>query len=163
MSRFERILLALGASGTFLTGLLFGWMKYLMSTDDPFAVVNHPWQPVVLKLHILFAPVLVFAIGLVFTQHIWRQWRSPHRAGRASGFVTMLTVAPMVFTGYLIQAIPGGSLLTWAVWAHIVTGSVYFGMYAGHHVSMRWRARRRRDAADERLRVAGRARDEDAA
>ena len=28
-------------------GLVYAWMRYFVRPDDPFAVVNHPWQPAV--------------------------------------------------------------------------------------------------------------------
>ena len=40
-------------------GLVYAWMRYFVRPDDPFAVVNHPWQPDVQHLHVLAAPLLV--------------------------------------------------------------------------------------------------------
>ena len=153
MNALERFLLWAGAVGTFATGAAFAWMKYLMTTDDPYAVINHPLQPAMLKLHILFAPVLVFAIGLVFTQHIWKRWRAGRKSGRISGLTTLLTVVPMVASGYLIQTVTGGGLLTALVWIHGVTGAVYFLMFASHRSLMRIRERRREREAADRLRL----------
>jgi hypothetical protein len=163
VTRLEKLLLAAGGLGTFVTGLVFAWMKYFLTTDDPYAVIHHPWQPAVLKLHILFAPVLVFAVGLVFTQHVWRQWRSGRPAGKRSGLGTMLTVGPMVFSGYLIQVVPGGGVLSWVIGVHLVTGTTYFLTYAGHRAMMRLRDRRRRVAATDRRREARVVREEDVA
>ena len=38
------------------TGLAYFWMKYMIQTEDPFAVVNHPWQGPMLMLHLLASP-----------------------------------------------------------------------------------------------------------
>lgn len=154
MNGFERFLLWTGALGTFATGAVYAWMKYLLTTDDPYAVIHHPLQPLMLKLHIVFAPVLVFSIGVVFTQHIWKQWRSRRPAGRRSGLVTGLTVIPMVFSGYLIQVVTGDTLLAWLVGIHLVAGTLYFGMFASHQTLMQVRERRRRKELRERMRVA---------
>ena len=35
------------------TGLVYAWMRYLVHPADPFAVVNHPLQPLAQHLHIL--------------------------------------------------------------------------------------------------------------
>ena len=40
------------------TGLVYAWMLYLVKPTDPYAVVNHPWQPQTQHLHILVAPLL---------------------------------------------------------------------------------------------------------
>jgi cobalamin biosynthesis protein CobD/CbiB len=153
VNALERFLLWAGAIGTFATGAAYGWMKYFLTTDDPYAVVNHPLQPAMLKLHILFAPLLVFSIGLVFTQHIWRRWRAGRRSGRISGLTTLLTVVPMIASGYLIQTVTGGGLLTWLVWIHVVTGALYFVMFSSHRTLMRIRERRRELEAARRLRL----------
>ena len=48
------------------TGLVYGWMRYFAESDDPFAIANHPWQPHFQHLHVLTAPLLVFACGCSF-------------------------------------------------------------------------------------------------
>ena len=58
MTRFERWAVWVTSVLTFVTGVVYLWMKYFLVSDDPFAVVNHPLQPVVLKLHIVVAPLL---------------------------------------------------------------------------------------------------------
>ena len=75
MSRAQVALLQLSLLGMTLTGLVFAWMKYFMKSDDPFAVVNHPWQPHMMTAHVLLGPVAVFAIGWVFGNHIWPAYR----------------------------------------------------------------------------------------
>ena len=72
--------------------------------------IHHPLQPLVLKLHVLSAPVLVFALGVVYTRHVVRQWRSGRSAGRSSGVGIVSTLLPMVLSGYLIQTVSAGEL-----------------------------------------------------
>ncbi len=110
---------------TFVTGVIYLWLKYLMVNDDPFAVVNHPWQPAVLKAHILVAPLLVFSIGLVTLRHVWRHLRSSMREGRRSGVLTVVVLGPMILSGYLIQALTQESWLKAMAIAHIALGVVY--------------------------------------
>ena len=118
-----------------LTGIALGVMKYLMTTDDPYAVVHHPLQPWMLKLHILAAPVLVFAIGAVYTRHIVRNWKSGRREGRRTGIVTILVVLPMILSGYLIQTLTSESWLFRLAMAHIAVGIVYLVMFGAHQRS----------------------------
>ena len=47
------------------TGILYFWMKDMLVTDDPLAVVNHPLQPLTLDLHLLSAPALLVIFGIV--------------------------------------------------------------------------------------------------
>ena len=103
MTRFERWAVWSTSVATFVTGVIYLWMKYLVVSDDPLAVVNHPWQPAVLKVHILVAPLLVFSIGLVALRHVWWHFRSKARDGRRSGLLTLVVLGPMIVSGYLIQ------------------------------------------------------------
>ncbi len=110
---------------TFVTGVIYLWLKYLIVNDDPFAVVNHPWQPAVLKAHILVAPLLVFSIGLVTLRHVWRHLRSDMREGRRSGVLTVVVLGPMILSGYLIQALTDEGWLRAMALSHIGLGIVY--------------------------------------
>ncbi len=125
MNRFERWAVWSTSVATFVTGVIYLWMKYLLVSPDPFAVVNHPWQPLVLKMHILVAPLLVFSIGLVSVRHVWRHLRAGTREGRRTGLVTFVALGPMILTGYLIQAITHEGLLAAMALSHIGLGSLY--------------------------------------
>ncbi len=127
MTAFERWSVWTTSVATFVTGVVYLWMKYLLVSDDPFAVVNHPWQPMMLKLHILVAPLLVFSIGLVALRHVWRHVQSGMREGRRTGLVTLVALGPMILTGYLIQAITHESLLRAMALSHIGLGLLYGG------------------------------------
>jgi hypothetical protein len=125
VSRFERWAVWSTSAATLITGLLYLWMKYLLVSDDPFAVVNHPWQPTVLKLHILAAPLLTFSVGLVALRHVWRHLRDRVREGRRSGLLTGLVLGPMILSGYLIQAITHESWLEAMAYSHIALGLIF--------------------------------------
>lgn len=133
MSPFERWAVWTTSIATFVTGAVYLVMKYLMVTDDPFAVVNHPWQPAVLKAHILVAPLLTFSIGLVALRHVWRHVQTGMREGRRSGLITLVTLAPMILTGYLIQAITQETLLRAMAYSHTGLGMLYGVGLLAHH------------------------------
>ena len=95
MSRIEKALLWTSTLAVGVTGAVYAWMKFLLTTDDPYAVIHHPWQPAVLKAHILTAPVLVFAIGVIFSRHVVGRWKAGRRAGRASGATIVAVAAPI--------------------------------------------------------------------
>lgn len=102
MSRAQVLTLQLSLLGMSASGLAFAWMKYFMKSDDPFAVVNHPWQPHMMTAHVLLGPVAVFAIGWIFGNHIWPAYRGG-APNRISGILAMLFIVPMTISGYLMQ------------------------------------------------------------
>ena len=125
MTAFERWAVWSTSAATLVTGVVYLWMKYLIVSEDPLAVVNHPWQPYVLKLHILVAPLLVFSIGVVALRHVWRHLKGRTRAGRRSGLVTFVVLGPMIMSGYLIQAITHQEWLEAMAISHIATGLIF--------------------------------------
>ena len=62
MSRGQSVFLHLANLAVSGTGLVYAWMRYLAEPVDEWAIVNHPWQPHTQHLHILTAPLLVFAV-----------------------------------------------------------------------------------------------------
>lgn len=142
MSAFERWLLWLATAAVALSGIAYGCLKYLVTSDDPYAVVNHPLQPYMLKLHVLSAPVLVFALGVVYTRHVVRQWRSGRARGRPSGLGIVATLLPMVLSGYLIQTISSESWLFRVSMLHIAASLAYLAILLAHQIAA-WRLPRR--------------------
>lgn len=85
------------------TGLVYGWFRYFVTSDDPYAVVNHPAQPLWHHLHLWTAPLLVFAFGHFFHQHALLYWKAGTRPGLRSGLLMLGLAAPMIASGYLLQ------------------------------------------------------------
>jgi hypothetical protein len=149
---FERWAVWSTSVATFVTGVIYLGMKYLMVSDDPLAVVNHPWQPAVLKLHILVAPLLVFSIGLVALRHVWRHLQSKTKDGRRSGLLTVLVLGPMIASGYLIQTMAEeGWLRTMAI-VHIGLGLVYGVALLAHQLAAGASKARTARAGERRIR-----------
>lgn len=132
MTRFERWAVWSTSVATFVTGVVYLWMKYLLVSDDPFSVVNHPWQAAVLKAHILVAPLLVFSIGLVTLRHAWRHLKAQMQHGRRSGLLTFAVLGPMVVTGYLIQTITNERWLRAMALSHIGGGLLFSAGLLAH-------------------------------
>jgi hypothetical protein len=114
------------------TGLVYAWMRYLAAPSDPFAVVNHPWQPAVQHLHVWTAPLLVFCAGLIWREHIWKHWKKGVRHGRRSGLSLMLTLAPMVLSGYLIQTAVGEGWRQAWVAVHLASSGLWLLGHTAH-------------------------------
>ncbi|MDP9348192.1 MAG: hypothetical protein M3P24_03475, partial [Gemmatimonadota bacterium] len=125
MTRFEKWSVWSTSAATTATGVGFFWAKYLVESSDPWAVVNHPLQPWFLKAHILVAPLMVFAVGMITVRHIWVHFRSGAPHGRRTGIVTALALGPMVLTGYLIQAVTHAGWLRAMAISHIVFGTLF--------------------------------------
>ncbi len=137
MKPFVKWLLWVSSVATALTGVVYFWMDRMLSPLDEFAIINHPLQPLVLKLHILVAPLLVFAIGVIAVDHIWKYFRGTIQRARRTGVWGMWPIVPMIVTGYLIQAVTAPLWLAVVAWAHIATGLLYLGTLAAHQLAVR--------------------------
>lgn len=147
MKPFPRWCIWIGSILSGLSGLVYWWMDHMMEPLGEWAVINHPLQPWVLKAHIVTAPLLVFAIGLIAMDHIWKQYRLGIEAARRSGLSAMFVFGPMVVSGYVIQAVTAPAWLSALGWLHLGTGLVYLLGLGIHQVVVprRWRTRRRRE------------------
>lgn len=119
--------LAVGA-----TGLVFAWMLYFAEPEDPFAIVNHPWQPDVQHLHVLTAPLLVFGCGVIWISHVWRRIRSGFPVRRKTGILLAALLWPMIASGYLIQVAVDETLREVSVWVHVSTSIAWIALYLVH-------------------------------
>ena len=137
MSTFEKWSIWVSSVLVTLSGVVYLGMKYLLPEPVGFSIIRHPLQPLVLKLHIITAPLLLFALGAVAVRHIWRHLVSVTREGKLSGWSAALTIIPMVFTGYLIQVFSSEAWLRGLAIAHIVTGLIYGGGLLLHQVVVR--------------------------
>ena len=131
MSRGQAIFLHLANLAVCGTGLVYAWMRYLVAPADEWAVVNHPWQPLVQHLHVLSAPLLVFAIGLIWSVHALAKLRNGRRS-RTSGLGLMALFLPMAASGYLLQvAVDPGWRRTW-IWVHVASSLLWVAAFAVH-------------------------------
>lgn len=102
MSRVQKLFLHLSNLAVCGTGLVYAWMRYLVEPGDEWAVVNHPWQPHFQHLHVLTAPLLVFALGLIWSTHVLGKLANGSENRVAGAGLTALFL-PMVASGYLLQ------------------------------------------------------------
>ena len=144
MNRFEKWSVWIASVLVAATGVGLLWTRYLMRARDPWSVINHPLEPWFLKAHIITAPLLIFAIGLIATRHIWPHFKAGIRRGRRSGILTGLLTLPMILTGYLIQVVTHAAWLRALAMSHIVLGLVFASGLAVHQVVTHVRGRPRR-------------------
>lgn len=121
-----------------VTGIAYFCMKYLLATDDPFAVVNHTWQPSMLSLHVVTAPLLILFFGIVFRGHTLKKLKSSYQPDRRTGWVSLLSFSAMALSGYLLQVTSNLAWLGPLVVAHVATGVVFLVGYSTHLV-IGWR------------------------
>lgn len=129
-----------------VTGFCYLYMEYFLTIDDPFAIVNHPWQPLVMAAHIVAAPVFVVFFGMILRSHTLPKIRRRERIHRRTGWTSLVSFSVMALSGYLLQvAVSPVLIATWS-WTHIITGILFVAAYGVHFV-LGWRigrAQRRR-------------------
>ena len=121
-----------------MTGVAYLYMKYAMPATDPFAVINHPWQPATLSLHLVAAPVFIAFFGMLFRSHTLRKLASPNPANRRTGWTSLISFSTMALTGYLLQVASDPAWLSGLVWAHVSTSLIFVAAY-GVHLVIGWR------------------------
>ncbi len=145
MTALQRRLLAALSVMVGASGLAYLWMEYFMEASDPFAVVNHPWQPYMLYVHILSAPALVLMFGIIWSAHVTAKIDGGQPYNRRSGLVSAWTFVVMVASGYLLQVLTSERLHFATMVAHVASGTLFLIMYAAHiALSLRHQRRQRR-------------------
>lgn len=132
-----------------VTGIVYWLMQHFVTTDDPFALVNHPWQPAMLALHVLAAPLLILVFGIVYQSHIRPKVPKKTVPNRRSGLLALVTFGIMLISGYGIQVTTAPLLREGLVQAHVVSGALFLVSYLVHQViSIRLHLAARRNAKD---------------
>jgi hypothetical protein len=138
MKTWERWTFGLLAVVVTASGFVYLWMRYVLVADDPFAVVNHPWQGAMLAAHVLASPPLILMFGIVLHSHVLKKLGARKSPNRASGLISFATFFTMIATGYLLQIVTGEGLLLLMVVAHVASGVLFAAAYAAHLlISMR--------------------------
>ncbi len=144
MTRWERWAFNAFHAIVSVTGGAYFYMKYAMITHDPFAVINHSWQPSMLAAHLVAAPVFIALFGMLFRSHTLRKLLSSNPSNRRTGWTSLASFATMALSGYLLQVAADPTLLTVLVWIHVATSALFVAGY-GVHLVIGWRATRSSD------------------
>jgi hypothetical protein len=133
MSRLQVVFVHLANLAVCGIGLVYALMRYLVKPPDEWAVVNHPWQPHIQHLHVLTAPVLIFALGLIWNAHVIGKLKNGSE-NRVVGIVLTTLFLPMAASGYLLQtAVAAGWRETW-MWTHVVSSLLWILVFVAHQV-----------------------------
>ena len=134
MKAWERWSFSLCALAVAASGFAYFWMKYLIQADDPFAVINHPWQSAMLDLHVLASPPFVLLFGVILNSHIMKKLRVIRMPNRKTGLTSLATFAGMIASGYLLQVVMSEAWLQALVVLHVTGGAVFTLTYGTHLV-----------------------------
>jgi len=133
LNRAELTLVHVANCLVIVTGVVYAVMRYVVTPSDEWAVVNHPWQPHVQHLHVLVAPLLVFAVGVIWRRHVVKRFANG-REGRVSGLGLLVGFCPMVASGYLIQiAVEPGWRTAW-IGVHLATSTLWVAAFLIHQL-----------------------------
>ena len=143
MRRWERWSFNIAAAVVAVTGFAYFWMKYFVQSNDPFAVVNHPWEGAMLNLHVLASPPFILVFGILLNSHIMRKLGASRIPNRTSGLLSLGTFAAMAASGYVLQVAMDEALRTALVWLHVGSGAVFTLSYGVHLVVSARLARKR--------------------
>ena len=134
MTRWEKWTLHVLTMVVTATGIGFFVMKYLMESQDPFAVINHPLQPWLLSLHILTAAPFVLVGGIVFRSHVAGKLGRRGGPNRRSGWLAFLSFPVMVLSGYLLQVVADPVIARATLVVHLSSSGTFAIGFAAHQV-----------------------------
>jgi hypothetical protein len=137
MKRSEALLVHAGTVLVGGTGFVYAWMRWCVTPADEFAVVNHPWQPALQHLHLLFAPVLLFAAALVWNTHAMAKLGGGQRERRVTGILLVVLLLPMVFSGYAVQVCTDADWRAFLGFLHGGLSLLWIAGYAVHQLRPR--------------------------
>ena len=134
LQSWEKILFNAGIVVVSGTGIVLFYMKYCMSPMDEYAVINHPWQPLILKLHIIFSPLLLLQLGYLLAIHAIPFLKKKIKAALKTGFFIIVFILPMVISGYGIQVVNDDFWLSVMSILHISFSFIFLVLYLLHYL-----------------------------
>jgi hypothetical protein len=83
-----------------LSGCYWLVLHYFFAQPSEFGPVQHPWGPVILRIHGWIAIAGVFLLGWVTARHVADRW--PQMIKRSSGIAMASVAAVLGLTGYAL-------------------------------------------------------------
>ena len=146
MKRSTSILVHASTLAIGVTGLVWGWMRYVYDPgpepDDPELLFDwtgaHAAEPLVRTLHLIAAPVAVFAVAYIWASHVAPRLLRPW-ARRATGLTIAALFGPMVLSGVLLQTASTPEQRDLWVWVHGLSSTAWVLGYVVHQLRPRTR------------------------
>lgn len=138
MSVWEKLSFNLLALVVAASGVAYFVMKDVMESSDPFSLVNYPWQPAMLAIHILASPPLILVFGVILHSHVGKKISNGNGNGngrnRRSGLLALMTFGLMIVSGYALQVTTGAIPHRVARITHLASGAMFVVSYFAHLV-----------------------------
>ncbi|MAZ49455.1 MAG: hypothetical protein CME65_12920 [Halobacteriovoraceae bacterium] len=123
---------------TILHGVIYGIYKYFFQLETEYGIRPHPSQEIWQSVHILLSPLLIFAFGLLWQNHIVRMYENAI-IKRKTGITLVIFMLLMIFSGYLVQVVYAVDLQKYSAYLHIAVSAVFVLAYLIHHLQGRRR------------------------
>ena len=135
MSRGEARFLHLAQILVSGSGLVWAFMLYALSPEDEWSVLHHPWQDETQALHVLSAPLLIFAVAAIWKRHAWQRIRSGFQSRRKTGLVLAASFFPMLASAYLLQVTAEQTWRTTWLVIHLASSAIWILAFLAHLIS----------------------------
>lgn len=132
MNALERWSLHIAALLTAGTGLIHGWLRYFGQRTGEFGLEAHPLLGLLQHLHILSAPFLMLALGMVLKGHVEPLVRSGRLNRLGTGLFLLVGLAPMILGGYAVQVVVDPTWRKLWAWVHGISSLLFLGAYLLH-------------------------------
>jgi hypothetical protein len=110
-------------------------MLYALDPVDEWSVLHHPWQDETQALHILSAPLLIFAVAAIWKRHAWQRIRTGFVARRKTGLVLAASFFPMLASAYLLQVTAAENWRSAWLAIHLASSAVWILAFFAHLIS----------------------------
>lgn len=121
---------------TIAHGIIYYFVKYFMALETEYGIRPHFLQSYIQGVHIVLSPLLIFAFGLLFKDHIIKMFKNAIYK-RKTGITLSATMVIMIFSGYLVQVIYQAQAKIIIAYVHIGISLVFTVAYLIHHLFKR--------------------------
>jgi hypothetical protein len=135
MSRGEARFLHLSQLLVAGSGLVWAFMLYGLAPENEWSVLHHPWQDETQALHVLSAPLLIFAVAAIWKRHAWQRIRSGFAFRRKTGLVLAASFFPMLASAYLLQVTAAENWRTAWLAIHLGSSAIWIFAFLVHLIS----------------------------
>lgn len=115
-----------------IIGVLYFIVKYFFKVETEFGIRPHALTSSLLHLHIITVPILLLALGYLFSIHIMPKWNSSNPKRSVSGVSLIILAASMILSGYLLQVALSGPNNEVAAIIHLVASFLWVFIYLWH-------------------------------
>ena len=134
MSNSERKFILVTIYASVLSGVIYGILKFFFKVQGPYGEMANPWQSDLQHIHIIVSPFVLFAIGLMWKNHIWLRITTGFKKLRKTGLMLTFLLFVMVLSGYFYQSSTNENSLKIWQWTHIISSSLWTLLFAFHHI-----------------------------